>query len=224
MLITASILSPFSPDKETEVETDASGHAVGGALYQFDGRGEKRPCAYFSKKMSPAEVYHPIFDKELLAIVRCLEEWDPHLQRVGKFKVVTDHQNLQYFSAYRRVSERHMRWQEFLNRFSFTIQYRPGIENNAADSLSRREQGMPADATDERLKARKICLLPETLFETNGKSQCVDAAPVAVTREEVSLEKSWSQGREGDEQYAAIKNQFTGEIEPFHLKLVSISS
>lgn len=165
MFTKAPILLPFDPDRETEIETDASGHAVGGVLYQLDDAGLFRPCAYFSKKNTPAESNYPIFDKELLAIVKCLGEWDKELRSVGRFRVVTDHKNLEYFSSIRRLSERHMRWMEILNRFSFTIQYRPGSENGAADSLSRREQDIPANADDDRLKQRNIRLLSPEVFQ-----------------------------------------------------------
>lgn len=83
-----------------EVETDASGHAVGSVLSQRDENGAWRPGAY-SSKMTPAEDNYPIVDNELLAIVRCLEAWDHELRSVGKFTVATDHRNLQYFSTHR---------------------------------------------------------------------------------------------------------------------------
>lgn len=121
----------------------------------------------FSKRNSPTESNYLIFDKELLAIVRCLEEWDKELGSVGKFKVVTDHKNLLYFSSIRRLSERHMRWMEVLNRFAFTIHYQPGEQNAAADSLSRREQDIPEGDDDDRLKQREIRLLPPESFASD---------------------------------------------------------
>lgn len=208
--VSAPILLPFHPDRPTEIETDASGQAVGGVLSQQDDDGTWRPCAYFSKKMTPAEANYPIFDKELLAIVRCLEAWDHELRSVGKFTVTTDHRNLQYFSTYRRLSERHMRWQEFLNRFTFEINYRPGKENGAADSLSRREQDMPANSSDERLQARNICLLPRSLFQDTTEHDTISLAPVSeINHDErpdgAPLLDLWRDGRDLDDQYAAVK-------------------
>jgi hypothetical protein len=40
------------------------------------------PCAFYSKKNNSAECNYEIYDKEMLAIVRCLEEWDAELRGV----------------------------------------------------------------------------------------------------------------------------------------------
>lgn len=60
--------------KETVLEADCSGYVLGSCLSQKDGKGALRPIAYLSKKLSPAEVNYDIHDKELLAIVWCMEE------------------------------------------------------------------------------------------------------------------------------------------------------
>jgi hypothetical protein len=64
---------------------------------QYDNDGLLRPCAFFSKKNSPAECNYEIYDKEMLAIVRCLEAWDPELRSVNNFEICTDYKNLKYF-------------------------------------------------------------------------------------------------------------------------------
>ena len=73
MFVSAPLLVRFDHERETVVETDASGWCVGGILLQRDNDGFSRPCAFYSKKMLPAECNYPIYDKELLAIVRSLE-------------------------------------------------------------------------------------------------------------------------------------------------------
>ena len=91
------VLMAFDPDRTTVVETDSSGYNSGGVLSQYDQQGHLRPCAYFSKKHSPAECNYEIYDKELLAIVRCLEAWDAELRSLKEFTVLTNHKNLEYF-------------------------------------------------------------------------------------------------------------------------------
>jgi transposase InsO family protein len=167
MFISAPILMMFDPDKETVVEADSSGYATGGLLLQYDDFGVLRPCAYFSKRNTPAECNYGIFDKELLAIIRCLKEWESELLSVKKFRIITDHKNLEYFTTTRRLTERQMRWADILSRFNFTITYRPGKDGTLPDALSRREQDMPNRADDERLRHREMLLLRPETFE-NG--------------------------------------------------------
>jgi RNase H-like domain found in reverse transcriptase len=106
MFVTAPILAQFDPERETLVEADSSGWNVGGVISQYDEKGELYPCAYFSKKNSPAECNYEIHDKELLAIIRCLEEWDAELRSVRDFTILTDHKNLEYFMKVRQLTER----------------------------------------------------------------------------------------------------------------------
>lgn len=73
--IKAPILTQFDHLKDTIVETDSSGYAVGGILSQISDDGVRRPCAFFSQKDAPAECNYPIAYKELLAVVKCLGEW-----------------------------------------------------------------------------------------------------------------------------------------------------
>jgi predicted aspartyl protease len=74
MFISAPILLQFDPKRQTVVEADSSGWASGGVLMQYDDNDVLRPCAFLSKKNTPAECNYQIHDKELLAIIRCLQE------------------------------------------------------------------------------------------------------------------------------------------------------
>ena len=53
------------------------------------------------------------------------------------FLIWTDHQNLEYIRAARRLNPRQARWAIFFTRFRFTLSYRPGSQNVKADALSR---------------------------------------------------------------------------------------
>jgi ABC-type Zn uptake system ZnuABC Zn-binding protein ZnuA len=88
------------------LECDLLGYAVGGVLSQYRDNSILRLCAYFSRKNNPYKCNYEIYDKELLAVVRCLEEWDTKLRSVAKFKVITNHKNLEYFMKPRMLNER----------------------------------------------------------------------------------------------------------------------
>jgi hypothetical protein len=164
LFTTAPVLRTFDLDRTTVVESDSSGWCVGGTLLQEDDEGLLRPCAYFSKKNSPAECNYEIYDKEMLAVVRCLEEWDAELRSVQQFQVKTDHKNLEYFMTVQKLTERQMRWSLILSRYNFVLTYVPGETNVRADALSRREQDMPSRTTDKRLQYRHVKLLPANKF------------------------------------------------------------
>ncbi|KAF4306755.1 hypothetical protein GTA08_BOTSDO05367 [Botryosphaeria dothidea] len=93
--ITAPVLMQFDPERETILATDSSGYCIGGVLQQYDNDGFLRPVAFFSKKNLPAECNYPIYDKELLAVVKCLRQWDAELRGLHQFKILTDHKNLE---------------------------------------------------------------------------------------------------------------------------------
>ena len=57
-----------------------------------------RLVAFLSKSLNETERNYEIYNKEILAVVRRLENWR-HLLKGAKykFKVWTDHKNLEYF-------------------------------------------------------------------------------------------------------------------------------
>jgi len=180
IFITEPTLTTFDSERDTVLECDSSGYAVGGVLSQYDNEGILRTCAYFSKKNNAHECNYEIHDKELLAVVRCLEEWDAELRSVKSFKVITDHKNLEYFMKPKMLNERQIRWAALLSRFNMEILYRPGKQNVRADALSRREQDLPEDAGDERLQKRIIQVLKPT-------SRCYEEAD----EDEEDSARSW---------------------------------
>ena len=81
------------------VEVDSSDFAMGAVLsQQCPEDGKWHPVAFLSKSLSPVERNSEIHNKEMLAIVRALEEWRHFLEGVEhQFKIWTDHKNLEYF-------------------------------------------------------------------------------------------------------------------------------
>jgi hypothetical protein len=76
--------------KPFEVETNASGYAMGAVLMQ----GEKHAC-YHSEVFHGPILNYPTYDKELYALVQAVKKWKHYL--MGKDIIIhTDHKPLQY--------------------------------------------------------------------------------------------------------------------------------
>ena len=120
----ASILRHFDLSKQCFLETNLSDYVNAGVLSQLDNEGVLHLVAYFSRKMAPAECNYEIYNKELLAIIRCFEEWRPELEGTGlPVKVLTNHKGLKYFMSTKKLTPRQVRWAEFLSEFNFMISY-----------------------------------------------------------------------------------------------------
>ncbi|KAK3548493.1 hypothetical protein QTP70_013327 [Hemibagrus guttatus] len=156
---TAPLLVHPDPDKPFIVEVDASTTGVGAVLSQQQGNPSRlHPCAFFSRKLNPAERNYDIGNRELLAVKLALEEWRHWLEGAKHpFTVLTDHKNLEYLRAAKRLNPRQARWALFFTRFNCTISYRPGSKNTKADALSRMFAPEESPETPEPI-------LPENLF------------------------------------------------------------
>lgn len=165
-LMSGPILRHFDPTKACVIEPDASDYAIGGVCSQFDEEGLLHPIAYYSRKLLPAEMNYQIYDKELLAIVCAFKHWRHYLEfSASATEVLTDHRNLEYFTTTRHLSRRQVRWAEVLSDYNFVIKYRPGSQNGAADSLSRRDK--PEEGGTTRLDKTVMTLLPSIQFLNN---------------------------------------------------------
>ena len=124
---------------KTIIETDLFDYISSEVLSQLGEDGLLHPVAFFFQNLNPAEYNYEIYDKELLAIIRCFEQWRPELEATGvPIKVITDHKSLEYFMTTKKLSRRQACSAEFLLGFNFVISYTPGIENGKADLLTRR--------------------------------------------------------------------------------------
>jgi hypothetical protein len=128
-----------SPDKPKRLKTDASDYALGAVLEQQEPNGKWYPVAYYSKTLTGAPSRYPIYDKELLAIINALKEWEPFLSGIKEpFAIYSDHKNLTRFMTTQEMTRRHEHWISYLARFNFKIHHIKGKENIQADILSRR--------------------------------------------------------------------------------------
>ncbi|GLB44698.1 putative retrotransposable element tf2 155 kda protein type 1-like [Lyophyllum shimeji] len=127
-------------DRPFRVEADSSDFATGAVLSQQSPEDEKwHPVAFYSKSLNAVERNYEIHDKEMLAIIRALEEWRHFLEGARhKVEIYTDHKNLQYFLTAKKLNRRQARWSLYLANFDFVLHHRPGRSMGKPDALSRR--------------------------------------------------------------------------------------
>ena len=70
---TELILAIPDINREMKVETDASDYAMGGVLLTKCKDRKWRPVVFISKSLNATEWNYEIYDKEILAVIRCLE-------------------------------------------------------------------------------------------------------------------------------------------------------
>jgi len=146
-------------DKEMRVEADVSDFVTRGVLLMKCKDERWRPVAYIFKLLNEAERNYEIHDKEMLAIIRCLEAWRHFLEGVkGQFKIWTDYKNSEYFMKAQKLNRRQARWLLYLSRFDFALKHVAGKSMGRADSLSRRvdwTEGIEKDNKNQVMVKKK---------------------------------------------------------------------
>jgi len=122
---------------EKVLKTNTSNFAVGACLYQIKDE-QQRLIAYQSRKLSELEERYKVHDKELLAIVKALQDWRPYISCTEKsIQIYTDHKNLRNFATMKQLNQQQVRWAKQLANYKFQIHYKKSNENGEADALSR---------------------------------------------------------------------------------------
>ncbi len=106
-------------------------------MQQKCGKGWQ-PLAFYSKKLSTAEVKYSTFDRELLAAFLTIRHFR-FLLEGRQFTLMTDHKPL--VASMTRVtppqSARQQRHLAFVSEFTTDLRHTPGSDNVVADALSR---------------------------------------------------------------------------------------
>jgi len=100
-----SVLAAPDLDKKMRMEVDASDYATGGVLSMECEDERWRPVVYLLKLLNEIERNYEIHNKEMLVIIRGLENWRHLLEDIRfKFEVWTDHKNLEYFMKAQKLN------------------------------------------------------------------------------------------------------------------------
>ena len=166
-------------DKEMRVEADASDFVIGGVLSMKCEDEKWRPVAYIFKSLNEAKRNYEIHDKEMLAIIRCLEAWRHFLKEAKDwFEILTDHKNLEYFMKAHKLNQRQARWSLYLSRFDFALKHVADKSMERADSLSRRidwAKGVKRDNENQ-------VMLKEKWLEVRAMEQLVEGPEEEIVK------------------------------------------
>lgn len=151
-LTSLPVLKSFNFDLEVVIDCDASSDATGGVLLQphpYNGNtriDDKKllsssktalyPVAYMSHKFSPTQKRYSTQERELLAVILCLQHWRYWVEG-AKIVVRTDHESLAGYRTKIDITPRILRFLDVIEHYNPRIVYRKGITNVLPDYLSR---------------------------------------------------------------------------------------
>ena len=140
-LITSTPVLIFPDDScPYHIEANSSDTATRAVLSQqtLSENGRKwHTIAFFSKILSPIKWNYENHDKEMLAVICALEEWQHYLEGTPcQFEVWTDHKNLEYFCTSKKLNRWQARWSLHLSQFDFMLHHHPGHSMGKSDALS----------------------------------------------------------------------------------------
>jgi hypothetical protein len=121
--VTSQLVLMFADDaRPFRIKADSSDFATGTVLSQQSAADEKwHPVASLSKGLNAVERNYEIHDKEMLAIIRALEEWRHFLEGARlKFEVWTDNKNLEYFQTAQKLNWRQAQWSLYIGEYCKT--------------------------------------------------------------------------------------------------------
>lgn len=136
-LTSAPVLALPDFSKTFEIETDASDRGVGAVLMQAG-----YPLAYLSKALGPKNRGLSTYEKECLAILLAVDHWCSYLQ-FGEFIIRTDQCSLIHLGDQRLATPWQQKAMTKLLGLQYKLQYKKGLDNKAADVLSRCPQTDP---------------------------------------------------------------------------------
>ena len=191
------VLKYFDPEIEPVLQCDASMHGLGACLMQ-DGH----PVAYASRSLTPTEANYAQIEKELLAIVFGMEQFETYLYG-RKVLVESDHKPLEailkkgLLSAPKRLQRMLLR----LQRYDIEVIYKKETLMFMADTLSR--AFLPHQITVED-NGEEVMMIHDARSPTEKETEQIDMRQYLPVKEE-TLNKIQTQSQ-ADEELRVLTN------------------
>lgn len=161
-LCSAPVLTLFAPDKPCVVSVDASSRALGAVLLQGG-----QPVEFASLTLTETQQRYAQIEKEMLAIVFALERFHQYIFGKSDVLVETDHKPLEalFCKSLEATPARLQRLMLRVQRYNFSITYKPGKYMYIADTLSRAALSeLMHDQVTEEVEDQSCFLLQNVRF------------------------------------------------------------
>ena len=136
-LLKKSTLAPDF-DKCFKLAVDASDVDIGSVLLQEDNNGIHHPVCYFSKKFNKHQKKYSTIEKECLALILAIQQFEVYLtSSTSPIVVFSDHNPLSFLHKLKNKNQRLLRWSLLLQEFNLDIRHIKGKDNIIPDALSR---------------------------------------------------------------------------------------
>ena len=159
-LIANSVRTTIKDSEPLSIETDASDTAIAATLSQ-----NGRPIAFYSRTLQHSEQHHCSVEKEAYAIVEAVRKWR-HFLLGRDFTLITDQRSVSFMfdgsHSSKIKNEKIARWRLELMPYRYTIIYRAGKLNAAADALSRANYLCSSSLLDELFELHSNLCHPGT--------------------------------------------------------------
>jgi hypothetical protein len=129
--VSAPVLALPDFTKGFHIETDASAAGIGVVLSQ-----NQHPIAYISKSLGPKAQAMSTYEKECMALILAITKWKSYLQHMP-FTIATDHHSLIHLGDQKLLEGMQQKAFIKLLGLQYKIIHKKGVENQAADALSR---------------------------------------------------------------------------------------
>ena len=111
ILKSAPVLLPPDFDKCFKLAVDASDVGIGAVLLQEDNNGIDHPVCYFSKKFNKHQKNYSTIEKECLALILAIQQFEVYLtSSTSPIVVFSDHNPLSFLHKLKNKNQRLLRW------------------------------------------------------------------------------------------------------------------